>query len=153
MASLHQVHVGNFRDENRKYWRLREMLPTTYERKRFSPSFMLHNVEWVYLATLNHDIDLDIYSLSLKVHSFKHVEDQFNVRVGIFGESGENVFLSNAKAVAGEALKVVESVSSPQLESMMQSNELFIFFVEIKKKDEQKAKKKEEKERITKVCE
>lgn len=150
MASLPQNHVEKSTNKNRKYWCLREALPTKANEIRISSCFTIHNKSWRYLA------HADDSSLTIIVYLDIITEDQFNVRMGIFGESGENVVTSNAEAVSILEYKVTDFIPNSQLDTIAQSDDLYIFFVEIEKRDEeeeQKAKKKEEeKEQKVKNC-
>lgn len=139
MASLPQSHLGNLTNENRIYSHLREMLPTTDENGRFSPYYVLHNEEWRYFA------DLDDVSLSIIVFSSNGFADRFSVRVGILRETGENIVTKDLTALTKVYFEDFEVILKSQLDWILKSNEHFIFFVEIEKKDEERLRREKKK--------
>lgn len=94
--------------------------------------------------------NLDPYFFSITIF-FPETDilDQFNVRIGIFGESGENIVLSNVKAMSTRLFADINLLPSSQLHSIVKSNEFLIFFVEVEKKDEE-AKQKRQKAKVCK---
>lgn len=139
MTSLHQNLIEKLTGANRKCWRLQEILPTEEEKEKpqFTSYFQLHKKTWRCVAVLYDNF----FAVSVFFKN-RGTGRQFNVQMGIFGESGENIVMSNVKQVTNSLFKVYISKPSSELLSLVQSNQLFIFYVEIEKKDESKEKAK-----------
>lgn len=163
--------------ENRRYWKLREILPGAFTKKyyissdlnstycnnsmystlpeietmRCSSNFTLQNNTWS--VSLHHNTCNPPY-LSIAIWNVDDDEaalEHLNASTGIIGESGEEIAVSRADACSAR-FQVINWIDGPQLDSILQSNEGVLFFVEIRKKDvekKQEAEKRTEKREET----
>lgn len=143
--------------ESRRYWRLRDILPDAFtknynnssdlnstfstlseiETMRCSSNFTLQNNTWS--VSLHHNTCNPPY-LSIAIWNVDDDEaalEHLDASTGIIGESGEEIAVSRADACSAR-FQVINWINGPQLDSILQSNEVFLFFVEIRKKDGEK---------------
>lgn len=139
------VHLQNCTTtENRKYWRFQEILTTEGERWRPSSYFRLQNETWRFLVHRRYDAkdDDDEHLLPITVHNFFNdtAMEQFNVTIGLLTETGKELRALTTRPAKAFFLGSIWMVRS-KLESLKLNWKEFIFFVEVKRKDDEKEQK------------
>lgn len=135
--------LKNFATENRRYWRLRDILRSKGERWTKSSSyFRLQNETWRFFSLHDTKTYFGRDRILIRFHNFfnEAAVDQFNVGTGVLTETGELITEYKAKTSSDMFLACIWMDHS-KLEWMKQSSKDFILFVEVKRKDHGKEHK------------
>lgn len=133
----------NYTSEDRKFWRLQDLLDTENEKKtKSSCHFVLQDVTWrffTYVIYSGRETFKNDNTLSIRVQPISNnvALDNLNVRIGVVKKSGKELELSSAQASTGIFSTYVR-LNRLYLEPWEDwSTELFLF-IEIKGKEEEK---------------
>lgn len=130
-----QSILKNFKKENRRFWRLGDILPNEAEKLRSSAYFRLENETWrFFIDTRTYHFDTDSFIISINNLFNDAAVDLFSVRMGIVSESGDEISAAKVEISSGN-VHACNFIRRSKLEWLKQSSEKYFFFVDITRKD------------------